>query len=73
MERESRMNLSEIPALIKDFNVIEKDCEKIHICIQTNNNTTELLRKVKALGYAAFVHVNAMGIEIVVTDRLKQE
>ena len=72
-ERSNQMKLSDISSLVSDLQIIEQDCEKFHIHVKARSKPDVLLQKIKALGYAAFLHADASGIQIVVTDRRKSD
>jgi hypothetical protein len=68
------MKLSDINQLSIDLHAVEDDCEKINIAIAAKGGkkASELLQKIKAMGYAAFLHAGTFGIEVIVTDRLSK-
>lgn len=72
-EERKGMNFSELIPLVQDLQVIEQDCEKFSLRVKAKQKPGDLLQKIKALGYAAFLHADAMGIEIVITDRRKTD
>jgi hypothetical protein len=67
------MKLSDVSGLVNDLQVIEQDCEKFHIHVKARSKPDDLLQKIKALGYAAFLSVDALGIQVVITDRRKSD
>jgi hypothetical protein len=69
------MKIDDINELLNDLRVVEDDCEKINIAIAAKGGkkASELLQKIKAMGYAAFLHAGAFGIEVIVTDRLSKQ
>jgi hypothetical protein len=69
------MKIEDIADLLNDLRVVEEDCEKLNIAISANKGkkASELLQKIKAMGYAAFLHAGSFGIEVIVTDKLKQQ
>lgn len=67
------MNLEDVSNLIKDLKIVEEDCEKFHIHIKPQSKTSDLLQKIKTLGYAAFLYADALGTQIVITDRKKTD
>jgi hypothetical protein len=72
-ERRCCVNLEDIFLLTKDLKIIEEDCEKFHIHIKSKSKVSDLLQKIKSLGYAAFLYADALGTQVVITDRDKND
>ncbi len=52
------------------FKTKDEDLEICYVVILAKNNSEFLLKKIKSMGYMAFVRTTAFGEEIVVVDRI---
>jgi hypothetical protein len=67
------MRIEDIKKLNDDLVDFEKDINKVtvNIVVKDGQKPSDLLQKIKKMGYAAFLRADAFGIEIVITDSLK--
>jgi hypothetical protein len=66
------MLIQDIKKLSDDLVDFEKDINNfsVNIVVKDGQKISDLLQKIKKMGYAAFLRAGAFGIEVVVTDSL---
>jgi len=66
------MLIQDIKKLSDDLVDFEKDINNIsvNVVVKDGQKPSDLLQKIKKMGYAAFLRADAFGIEVVITDSL---